>query len=111
MSIQFISCLATSCPLNEDKQCRSPSITVDADGKCMIRDAGPYNAKSETENYVNLQNCSCKGCRHWEGDDSDTVGQCGFRENLFFSLLEGEEIPTCDEFQRRIGQPGFMATL
>lgn len=122
MSIQFISCNAEECPLNEDKQCRAPWIVADESGKCLIRANGPYDGKSETEKYVDLMECRCEQCRHWERDQSTLLGQCGLGTDLFFNLKWVENPadpenptpvgPVCNDYDKQISEPPpYSATL
>lgn len=115
MSIQFISCTATDCPLNCDKQCRAPYIMVDEAGKCAIRDGGPYLGKSAIENYVDLRECKCSSCSFWERNEVSQLGQCGFRADLAFSYKKGTdqkttEGPFCRERQKQIDSPPPFST-
>lgn len=109
MSVQFIACSETSCPMNEDKQCRSPFVLVDHAGHCLIRENGPHDEKSQTESYVDLQECGCKKCAHWE-ENPYGAGDCGFRADLFFRRL-AEGGPVCSQFADQIGEPGYTARL
>lgn len=115
MSMQFISCTDGGCPMNEDKQCRSPFILVDEEGFCALRRIdGLFDAKSLTENYVDLRECKCFGCNHWELDEASGYGICGLREDLFFSIraaANGDEFPKCIAYDKQIDQPKFTANL
>jgi hypothetical protein len=92
--------------MNDQKQCRAPFIFVDKDGSCMIRSQGPFENKSEMERYVDLQECHCKKCRHWEVDEATDMGQCGFRAPLFF-----DKAGKCDEFAKQVEEPGFSTIV
>lgn len=113
--MQFVSCNDITCPLNEGKQCRAPFIAVGVDGKCLIRDNGPLDGKSETEKYVEIRTCQCQKCNYWELDEARNVGSCGLRESLFFSQDRNEDKtlgkPECDTYKKQISQPGFSANL
>lgn len=105
MSLQFIACSDTKCPLNTSKQCRSPFIFVDEEGRCSIRESGPYDNKSDVEKYVDLKQCDCSKCDHWE-ENSLGVGSCGFGGDLFFGNKN-----ICYQFEKQIGDPGFSTTV
>lgn len=109
--LAFVACNDTACPLNEGKQCRAPFIAVNEHGICIIRDSGPHHNKSETERYVEIMECQCQKCNHWEVDEAKNVGSCGFRDKLFFNqfkLADGTYgPPTCNEIAKQISQPGF----
>lgn len=115
MSTQFIACTDSTCPMNEDKQCRSPFIMVDEEGFCSLRKtSGPFDAKSLTENYVDLRECKCYGCDHWELDEATGYGVCGLHEDLFFSIRQmanGDAFPKCMAFDKQIDPPKFTATI
>lgn len=129
MISQFVSCNATSCPLNEQKQCRAPFIAIDADGRCKIMKGGPFDNKAQTENYVEIRSCDCEGCSFFERDEVTNDGQCGQREDLFFSIVqnitpkmnnlkdqvivaEGKDLPpVCYTFAKQIKPPGYAAKL
>jgi hypothetical protein len=121
MSIQFVACACLDCPMNEGKQCRAPFIFVDKNGLCTIKDNGPYDNKSAMERYVDLQECHCDRCRHWEMDEATQMGQCGFRSDLFFNkevstLVSGSGAEQrvsskCEEFAKQIPEPGFSTTV
>jgi hypothetical protein len=105
MSLQFVSCNDTSCPLNQSKQCRAPFIFVDENGTCSIRNAGPHDNKAEVETYVDLKRCDCTKCDNWE-EDLLGAGTCGFRGNLFFT-----DKNICHEFEKQVGEPGFATIV
>lgn len=115
MNVRFVACSETSCPMNCDKQCRAPFLMVDENGYCMIRDGGPYDNKAATESYVDIRECRCKSCNHWEKDESGVVpvGVCGLGSDLFFSLRskDGNPASICSDFDKQVDQPGFAATL
>lgn len=113
--MQFVACNDITCPFNQTKQCRAPFIAIGPDGKCLIRDGGPFENKSETEKYVEIRTCLCQKCNYWELDEARQVGSCGFREDLFFSQARDEDKalgkPECDTYKKQISQPGFTAPL
>jgi len=73
---------------------------VDEDGRCAIRDGGPHEDKSPTEKYVELRECNCKSCNHWEEDKATQKGDCGLHEDLFFKILNIK-----DEYNPKKSQP------
>lgn len=105
MSLQFISCTDTTCPMNKMKQCRAPWIFVDKDGRCSIREGGPHENKSDVEAYVDLKTCDCSSCNNWE-TNVDGKGVCGFSGTLFFNPKN-----ICNEFEKQIGEPGFAKVV
>lgn len=105
MSLQFVSCSDVGCPMNSGKQCRAPFIFVDADGRCSIKANGPYDNKAAIESYVDLKTCDCERCDHWE-QDNQGKGVCGFRADLFFGPGN-----ICHEFDKQIGQPGYVTLV
>lgn len=113
--MQFVSCSDTTCPMNQDKQCRAPFITINQDGTCKIRDAGPYDGKAETEKYVEIKECQCSKCNHWEQNAATLIGACGLHSNLFFDRKKVQEDaygkPVCDTFHKQITPPGFAASI
>lgn len=116
MSLQFVACNAVDCPMNEGKQCRSPWIMVDKDGKCAIRDQ-PMTDKSQVETYVEIKECRCKSCDQWELNEVNKMGQCGFREDLFFRLRKTLDYknkvcmagPFCFTYEKQIDEPDPFA--
>ena len=108
--MQFVSCSDDSCPLNVDKQCRAAFIAIGDDGKCMIRDGGPFDNKSPTESYVEILECRCQKCNHWELDEEHNMGSCGLRDSLFFDKPRmSSAAPKCSIIAKQITQPGFSA--
>lgn len=108
--MQFVACGDESCPLNESKSCRAPFIAIDENGQCMIRENGPFLNKSQTENYVEIRECRCQKCNHWEKDQATEVGTCGLREDLFFNSFKNEALgPKCSALEKQIEKPGFSA--
>lgn len=108
--MQFITCSDEGCPFNKDKSCRAPFVMIDDNGRCLIRDHGPFTFKSETEQYVEIRECRCQKCNHWELDESINMGTCGLRENLHFIQHKDEPVgPKCSNFEKQIEQPGFNA--
>jgi hypothetical protein len=107
---QFVACADESCPMNADRQCRSPFIVVDEDGFCALRkNNGPFpikSQKSQTESYVTIRECKCLHCRHWEVDEETEFGACGIRDDLFFNIRN-----MCDAFEKQIEEPGFASKL
>ena len=111
-TIQFVSCADESCPFNEGKGCRAPFIAINELGQCMIREGGPFENKSATENYVEIKECRCQKCNFWELDEAINVGRCGLGENLFFMQYKDLQLgPKCNVFDKQIPEPGFSATL
>jgi hypothetical protein len=106
MARQFVACADTSCPLNELKQCRAPFIFVGEDGTCMIRPQGPYENKSQIENYVEIKGCSCQKCNHWEIDQVSNRGICALAADLTFDKQN-----RCNDYAKQIAEPGFSATV
>ena len=109
MSIQFISCNyikenGAECPLCEEHQCRAKKILVDDEGKCATGRVGPYENKSQTENYVELTKCENQKCRHWELDEANQTGKCEIRTDIFFNRNG-----ICNDFEKQIQEPGFFA--
>ena len=118
MSTQFIACKAEDCPYNAERQCRSPSIVVDNDGRCLGKVAEGV-CKSSVEAYVELRECRCESCTSWEervyreAGILKKLGQCGFGSDLYFQyknkdLLEG---PFCNHHERQVNEPAFRALL
>jgi len=109
-TMQFISCSDESCPFNEGKSCRAPFIAINEVGKCMIREDGPFVNKAPTENYVEIRECRCQKCNHWELDEALNIGRCGLGESLFMVQYKNEPLgPKCNTFTKQIAQPGFSA--
>jgi hypothetical protein len=109
---EFITCCDTSCPLNDGKRCFGKTINISEDGTCNVRDSGPFEDKAEIEPYVEIAECQCQKCNHWEIDGSTDKGTCGLREPLTFilkrDLTTGEYgKPLCNAFSKQINQPGF----
>lgn len=128
MISQFVSCNAIKCPLNEQKQCRAPFIEIDHDGRCKIINDGPFENKSQTEKYVEIKSCDCEQCSFYEQDEVSGAGQCGHREDLFFSITQnivpkiagqdqvvvpdGRNLPPiCYTFAKQIEAPKYSAKL
>lgn len=116
MSMQFISCGDTGCPMNEGKTCRARFIFVGGDGECRLKKEGPHKDKAPIEGYVELRECRCSTCNYWELDEATQVGQCAAREDLFFfiskaDLAREDSSPVCNNFRAQISQPGFSARL
>lgn len=108
--MQFVACGDESCPMNEGRTCRAPFIAIDDEGRCMIREGGPFTLKSSTENYVEIRECRCQKCNFWELDEANLVGACGLRENLFFEQHKDQPLgPKCSAFEKQIEKPGFSA--
>jgi hypothetical protein len=107
---QFVTCSDESCPFCEEKQCRSPFVVINEKGQCSIRESGPYDNKASTESYVEIRECQCQKCNHWEVDEYLNMGACGFRESLVFAQYKNEPLgPKCREFEKQIPPPGFAA--
>jgi len=104
--ITFVTCSVTSCPSNKSKACRAKRIQVSETGVCLS-----FNQdvdQSQTENYVNVESCSCHKCDFWEVDEATNAGKCGAAsQQLHF---EGTP-PTCLNFKTQIGQPGFATNV
>lgn len=110
--MQFVSCSDESCPFNEGKNCRAKLIAINELGQCMIRENGPFSDKSQTEQYVEIRECRCQKCNHWELDEELNVGRCGLADSLHFMQHKDEQLgPKCIVFEKQITQPGFSATL
>ena len=110
MNPQFVSCSDQSCPFNEQKGCRSPFIIVVENGKCSIRESGPFDNKASIETYVDIKECRCQKCHHWELDEATNIGRCGFADSLFFNQYRNEPLgPICNTFEKQVQQPGFSA--
>ena len=96
--------------MNCDKQCRAPFIAVEEDGRCIIKDEGPYGKKSDTERYVEIEECRAQKCNHWEKDEVTGRGTCNLSSEMFF--LAGKiGPPKCVDFLKQIDEPGFAATV
>ena len=115
--MQFVSCNDESCPFNTQRTCRAPWLTVDENGKCMIRENGPFTTPSATEQYVEIRSCSCQKCNNWEVDEATGVGTCGLRDSLAFVWHKNPDVketdqalgPVCTVYEKQIAQPGFTA--
>lgn len=108
--MQFVSCSDTACPFNEGKSCRAPFIAINELGQCMIREYGPFENKATTESYVEIRECRCQKCHHWELDDASNVGTCGLRDDLVFIQLKDLVLgPKCNAYNKQISSPGFSA--
>ena len=103
--MNFVSCNLTSCPLNEQRQCRSPFLMVDIDGKCAISENGPFDNKSAIENYVEVKECNCKRCNFWERNEVTGLGKCGNTEPLHFN--DRNKKASCNGFETQIDEPSF----
>jgi len=105
----FIACTECDCPLNENRRCRSSFISVDENGYCTIRNNGPYDPKSLTDNYVEVIECLCQRCQWWEIDEAHNVGRCGFNTELAFltdrDLETGTPRSRCREIVGQIEPP------
>jgi hypothetical protein len=76
----------------------------------MIRVGGPFENKSQTEQYVEIRECRCQKCNSWELDEVMNIGVCGLRADLFFAQYKNEELgPKCNVFDKQIATPGFSA--
>ena len=110
--MRFVTCTDTSCPMNESKQCRAPRITVNAEGVCMLREAGPFDGKAQTERYVEIYECRCQKCNSWEQDPVTEAGVCGLGEDLSFLQHMGEPLnPKCSSFEKQIGAPPYTSKM
>ena len=110
-AFQFVSCSDTSCPMNADKQCRAPLITVDDEGLCAIKEKGPFNGKAPSEKHVEILECLCQKCDAWELDEASNIGSCGLRTPLFFEKArdaDGEllKCPKCNDYAKQISTFG-----
>jgi len=118
MSTQFIACKAKDCPYNAENQCRSSSIVVGNDGRCLgkIKEGGQ---KSPTETYVELVECRNESCIYWEervyreGGVVKRQGQCGLVEDLYFRYRSADSFdgPFCNSHEKQITEPTFRAVL
>lgn len=106
-NMQFVTCNETTCPFNENRECRASFLMIDKDGKCAIRDKGPFDGKAQTQGYVDIRECRCKGCNHWEEDDLTKIGQCGLRESLHLNSRKVDDKLTaaCSAFEKQVAQP------
>ena len=129
-AVQFVSCTVVSCPMNQDKQCRSETIDVDEDGVCMTQ-GSQEGTPSPTERHVTINECKCEECDDWEKDDHTEKGRCGLEEPLFFigrwpervTPEPGEDVAECKRkelsegrakcqvFEKKIGEPPWSASL
>lgn len=110
--MQFVACSDESCPLNQQKSCRAPFIAIDENGRCMIREGGPFANMAQTEQYVEIRECRCQKCASWELDEVHQVGSCGLKESLTFVQKKDEQIgPKCTVIDKQIAQPGFSANV
>jgi hypothetical protein len=110
---QFISCTEHRCPMNQERRCRSAFISVDENGCCTIRNNGPYNPRSQTDNYVEITECLCQKCQWWEVDEAARLGKCGFNCALAFLIGDDENgIPysRCREISSQIEPPKLSRT-
>lgn len=111
--VYFVACTDITCPLNQDRQCRAPFISIDSDGKCMIREGGPFHGKSPTEKHVEIIECQCQKCHHWELDEATNIGACGLRADLFFRQEIGKDSvlgpPSCNEYSKQVNPPDSRA--
>ena len=110
-AFQFVSCSDSACPMNSDKQCRAPLITVDDEGLCTIKEKGPFNGKSASEKHVEILECVCQKCDAWELDEASNIGSCGLRAPLAFEKArdaDGEVLkcPKCNDYARQISTFG-----
>jgi len=109
-TLRFVSCMDESCPLNETKQCRAPMIAIGTNGACLLRENGPFEGKSETEKYVEISECRCQKCNHWELDEVSNTGVCGLAENLTFLQHKNEPLnPQCQTFEKQISAPEYTS--
>lgn len=108
--MNFVSCNLTTCPLNEQRQCRSPFLMVDLDGKCVIPATGTHDTKSPIENYVEVKECNCKRCDYWVRNEVSGLGQCGNTEPLHFNL-RNQDLAVCNTYENQIEEPTFGATI
>ena len=106
---QFVSCTDEGCPLNQNRRCHSLLISVDEAGCCTIRNNGPHDPKSPTENYVEITECLCQKCQFWELDESTRLGKCGFNASLAFLGMKGETgaYSRCKEISGQVEPPKF----
>lgn len=108
--MQFVGCSDESCPFNLSKTCRAPYIAIDEEGRCMIREGGPFTTPSPTEQYVEIRECRCQKCNSWELDEETGIGTCGLRDSLVFIQQKDQQVgPKCTVFEKQISQPGFTA--
>ncbi len=106
MITQFITCDFTSCPMNENKTCRSPYIEINKDALCITNEDPPVGLKTQSENYVEVKTCACFSCNNWE-EDSNGKGCCGYGSSLHFRDRTDSDKPKakCKEFDGQIDQP------
>jgi hypothetical protein len=106
----FVTCSVTSCPSNSYKTCRAKKLTVGATGDCQAFNQAVD--RSITDNYVEVEACTCQKCDHWELDEATSRGKCGSSSPLHFAATpagSADEItPVCMDFKTQIGQPGFV---
>lgn len=91
-SRQFISCTITSCPWNETKQCRSPSIIVNKHGICDTKNNYNEKYKMLSDGYVEIIECLNEECDHWELDCSTRKGKCVVGIITEMSFIEKKNI-------------------
>lgn len=111
-NMQFVTCNETTCPFNEGRECRASFLMIDSNGKCVIKDKGPFDGKAVTQNYVDIRECRCKVCNHWEKDELTEIGQCGLRDSLHFNQRKvdpnqptGPSQAACSTFEQQVEQP------
>jgi len=108
--MQFVTCNDGSCPLNQQGSCRAPFIALDDQGRCLIREGGPFTNIAQTEQYVEIKECRCQKCASWELDEETNVGRCGLGDSLTFVQHKDQQVgPKCNVFDKQIAQPGFTA--
>jgi len=106
----FVACTDLECPLNEDRKCRSTFLSIDELGCCVLRNNGPYDPKSPTDNYVEIAECLCQKCEFWELDEALGIGKCGRAADLsFMGERDSEGFPycVCREIAGQINPPKF----
>lgn len=84
---------------------------VDQDGRCIVRHDGPHENKSVTDNYVEIRECSCQKCNHWELENDGETGKCGLGAGLALVDKSEDHGPICSDYKKQIGEPGFAARL
>lgn len=106
--MRFVSCTDADCPLNESNVCRASFIRIGNSGRCKAKKDHVSQPKSQTDQYVEIQECQCQKCDHWEFDQSTGAGSCALGNDLVF--LKTSNSPLCNDYMKQIDSPGFTAT-
>jgi 23S rRNA G2445 N2-methylase RlmL len=112
--MRFVACTEESCPMNDTRQCRAQWISFDEHGFCLVRMEGLTGKKSPTERHVEITECRCQKCNHWELDETAcaNIGSCGLGADLVVIQHKNQPLgPKCSIFDRQISEPPYSAKL